>query len=439
LSIARNIFLTFNTNISLIFLGVLYSVVTTRLLGPGGKGEFALFTSTLEFTVLFFTFGTHQAVRYYLAGKRFDQGETLSTIAIQVLGGTVLYFSVLLGGWGLGIDMFGVLGEELPLLRILLLTVGMFSQLSANYILGLLHAYRHFKEYNLFNFSGTVVAVLVYGTMFVGKQYGGWSIGLDAVLITHSSLLVFNLGLSSFFLLKKEVLGFSAKLLSWDSIKAMYRWGLLGNTTDLVQFFNYRLDFWIVEHFHGKEVLGPYSNAFGLSQMFRQLPSSISLVLFSHSASKDSRPSPEQVAALGRFSFWASMVVALVSLPLLPYVVWFLYGDQFVSAAYQLMIIYIGLVPRSLSTVFSGYFAGSNRVDLNLHGGLIALVLTLCFDLLWIPHYGAYGAAGASAVAYLANSLYLVWRFRQMNGLSWKIILLPQRSDWLSIYNKFKK
>jgi O-antigen/teichoic acid export membrane protein len=431
--------LTFNTNITLIFLGVLYSVVTTRLLGPGGKGEFALFTSTLEFTVLFFAFGTHQAVRYYLAGKRFDQGETLSTVAIQVLGGTLLYALVLLGGWGMGIDMFGVLGEKWPFLRVVLLSIGMFSQLSLSYVQGILHAYRHFREFNLFNFLGTFVAVAVYGVLFAGQKILGWPIGLDVILVVHTGLAVFNLLFCSYLLLKKVVLRFSPNLLSWESIRALYRWGMIGTTSDLVQFFNYRLDFWIVEHFHGKEVLGPYSNAFGLSQMFRQLPNSISLVLFSHAASADSRPTPAQVAELGRFSFWASAIVALVSLPVLPYVVWLLYGEQFVTAAYQLMIIYIGVVPRSMSTVYSGYFAGNGRIDLNLHGGIIALVMTLTFDLLWIPTYGAYGAAGASAVAYLVNSLYLVWRFRQMNGLSWKTILLPQRSDWLSIRNKFKK
>ncbi len=440
MSISKNIFLTFNTNISLIFLGVLYSVVTTRLLGPGGKGEFALFTSTLEFTVLFFAFGTHQAIRYYLAGKKFDQGETLTTVAVQVLAGTALYAAVLLGGWGLGIDMFGVLGTTNPLIRVLLLCIGMFSQLAISYVLGILHAYKHFKEFNLANFINALVSVAVYLALILGQQYFRWPIGLDEVLVVHSLLLLFNLFFACFLLYGKVAVRFSSRLLSRESIRALFRWGILGTSSDLVQFFNYRLDFWIVKHYSDSETLGPYSNAFGLGQMFRQLPSSISMVLFAHTASADNKPTPAQVATLGRFSLWASLSLALLSIPLLPFVVRLLYGELFVSAAYQLMIIYIGLVPRSLSTVYSGFFAGNNRVDINLHAGLIALVFTLVFDLWWIPIYGAYGAAAASAVAYMANSLYVVWKFHHTTGLSWRTILLPQRSDWLQISNKiFKK
>jgi O-antigen/teichoic acid export membrane protein len=41
----------------------------------------------------------------------------------------------------------------------------------------------------------------------------------------------------------------------------------------------------------------------------------------------------------------------------------------------------------------------------------IRLVLTVVLDLLLIPRAGAIGAAAASAVAYMATSLALMWMF----------------------------
>jgi Na+-driven multidrug efflux pump len=55
----------------------------------------------------------------------------------------------------------------------------------------------------------------------------------------------------------------------------------------------------------------------------------------------------------------------------------------------------------------------------------IVLVVMLALDLVWMPEYGAVGAAFASTVAYVASTLYTVWAYSRSTGTpSWTCLIV---------------
>ena len=59
----------------------------------------------------------------------------------------------------------------------------------------------------------------------------------------------------------------------------MVRYGSLAYLAMLLQFLNYRVDYWIVQHFRGDEALGLYSLASSLAMMLWMLPRAAASVL----------------------------------------------------------------------------------------------------------------------------------------------------------------
>ena len=51
-------------------------------------------------------------------------------------------------------------------------------------------------------------------------------------------------------------------------------------------------------------------------------------------------------------------------------------------------------------------------------------------NLVWIPRYGIMGAAFASLVSYVVETILIVTAFRWMTGASVKEMLVLRRGDW---------
>ncbi len=55
----------------------------------------------------------------------------------------------------------------------------------------------------------------------------------------------------------------------------------------------------------------------------------------------------------------------------------------------------------------------------------------LLLDFALIPRFGIQGAAIASSVAYLVDSVLLVGKLREITGVAWSDLLLPRRAEFV--------
>jgi len=174
---------------------------------------------------------------------------------------------------------------------------------------------------------------------------------------------------------------------------------------------NLRLDFIVLQLMAGPAVLGVYAIASKVAELIKVPGMALTYVLYPLFA----RQGPVKAAASARRMMVragigiAVAVVPLVLLagPLIPSA----YGSAFTGAVTPAQIIAIGLVLEGVAGVISGFLYGTGRPGLNSWATGVGLVLTVVLDLLLIPRAGAIGAAAASAVAYMATSLALMWMF----------------------------
>jgi O-antigen/teichoic acid export membrane protein len=125
----------------------------------------------------------------------------------------------------------------------------------------------------------------------------------------------------------------------------------------------------------------------------------------------------EQAAARARSLMkMVGPAIAFAALPLwfaAGYLIPAIYGSAFNAAVGPARIIIVGLVLEGVAGVITAFLYGIGRPGLNSWGMAVGLVTTIVLDVALIPPFHATGAAYASAAAYIASTLALVWFFRQ--------------------------
>jgi O-antigen/teichoic acid export membrane protein len=210
------------------------------------------------------------------------------------------------------------------------------------------------------------------------------------------------------------------------STKVFLRYSAVNYLANAVQFLAYRIDYWIVDHYHGQAELGIYALAVRLGQMLWIVPVVAASILFPlGSAGK------ADTALLGRllrllvpFSLLIAFLMAILSPWLLPLV----FGTAFAPSIRPLLFLLPGILLFSINIILAAWFAGTGRPRYNLYVAAVSCLLILILDLAWIPAHGAVGAAWASTVAYSSSAIMSLWLYRK-DDHSGPLRLLPARED----------
>jgi O-antigen/teichoic acid export membrane protein len=116
-----------------------------------------------------------------------------------------------------------------------------------------------------------------------------------------------------------------------------------------------------------------------------------------------------------KWTFWPSLVATVVVLACGRPLLW-LFGESFVDGYYLMFVLAIGLLARSAIGPVERLLnmLGEQRVCAMVYAAAFALNLILCFVL--IPHYGAAGAAIATSVALVGESILLFFVTKRRLG-----------------------
>lgn len=185
-------------------------------------------------------------------------------------------------------------------------------------------------------------------------------------------------------------------------------YGARGQTGNVLWLLNLRLDFLILGAIAGPATLGVYAIASKFAELMRLGPIAINYVLYPRFSALPARESvadarhllPRATLAVAT----AAPVIAAATVVVLP----LLYGDAFDGALVPACIIIVGLIPEGAAAVSSALLWGLGRPGANSLAMAVGLVATVVLDILLIPHFGATGAAIASATAYLVTTAVLL-------------------------------
>lgn len=392
---------TYFTQVAVVLLGFVNSILVTRLLGPEGRGTFAVAVTVAAVGVQFSNLGLHSSNTYRVARDvRLLPVFVANSLAVSGLAGLVVLVAYFLLKWRP--DLAPV---EDPLLALALIAIplGLANLLFQNLLIGL----QRIHSYNVIDLTTRVLAVVaVASTAFLGLVRPEVVFGLIQVSVVLSLVWCF--------LRLRGIFG-TLVAPSWPALRQGLGYGLRAYLGSLFAFLVLKSDVLVVKYLRGATETGYYSIAVGLADILLMLPAVVGTVLFPRlSAAPD---------LLERWRLTKRVLSVMVPAVLLALVVTLVVGRPFIRLAYGAAFdpsfpavawLLPGIGCLAINMVLMNFFASCGMPAVVVYSPLLALVFNVTANLVVVPALGFVGASITSSVSYLlmlAMSLYHI-RFR---------------------------
>jgi O-antigen/teichoic acid export membrane protein len=160
------------------------------------------------------------------------------------------------------------------------------------------------------------------------------------------------------------------------------------------------------------------------------LPYSIAFIILPKITPQEDVNKAHSISQYFRFTLYLSLILAVgVALFIKPVVV-LLFGQRFLLSAETILIILPGLICWALVTILGQYFAATSYNIKIIVGWLLAFLLNIVLNYLYIPQFGMKAAAVTSDIAYLFILIYIFILFKKETKVSLKSLLKPLPYDF---------
>lgn len=262
-----------------------------------------------------------------------------------------------------------------------------------------------------------VVGILSNTVVIASLPFNGQSI-IPGVTDSNYLYLYFAL-----FLINGIVLTIAAQLkyvknklpgfLSKPELRLLFRYCAMAYLANVIFFLIYRIDFWFVERYCTKELLGNYIQVSKIGQLFFILPTILASVVFPLTAGGQRENINRLLPLLSRsillLYFIACFVLSVIGYWLFPFV----FGSSFINMYQPFLLLIPGILSLSGLFTLTAYYAGKDRIIVNMKGSLLALVVIIIGDSIFIPVYGIHAAALVSSIGYIVYGIYVLFIFKK--------------------------
>lgn len=409
----RKIINTFGTRLLGAILNFLIAVVISQSVGDVGKGEQALLLMAITFVLIFSDIVSGSSIVYLTPKHDFRKlflpaylwsllVGFLSVAVVPVFDGDMSFQLVV------NVGVLSILSSVASVNTSIL--IGRERVRAANLVnlwqpLTLLSTLLVcYYGFGMFNLNAYIIALYV--------AYGGsWVLG---TILLHNELREFKVyPLAEY----KEVL------------RDLLKFGILNQSGHLVQFFNMRLSFYLLQRYVDTGSTGVFSNAVSLAEAIWIISRSIALVQYARIANSDDLDYSKRLTLnLSKvcltFSTVAIMVLALLPSP---FYLW-LFGPEFGELPVLIRILAPGALIYSMYIILEHYYSGIGRYQMDIYAALCGLLFTIVLGFTLIPRYGIYGAAITSTLSYSANAVFMLVAFFRKNTFKFTDLFLSKKN-----------
>ncbi len=415
----KNIYASYVVQIFNIGVNFIYSLVIVHQLGASAFGEYSIFFNSIAFSVLFFGFNLPSIIIFFIANKRIEAGKILFTSLLFTIFATFcLVLLLFISGYlNIAIHIFPG-GHNEPLW--IFLFSAMFFLLQTNQVLqAFLNSHKIFIPIAVFSLTCNVLLLLfwissTFNIIILPASLFNliwWTnILINAAICIYSVYLIRNkISVSRFW-----------NLINMAELRLVAGFALIVYVCNTLQFLNYKMDIWFIYYYSGKEEAGVYALALSLSQLIWILPNAVSGVLLNYFKVSHKRYSVLLALNYARLSIYVSFISAIVLSVIYYFALPYFYGPLFSSTFTLCLILFIGVIPFSLSIIIANLNSGIGFVKINLYATIFTFVLGGFLDFLLIPEYGMRGAAIAKAVIYISGLIFQIMAGTVLYKLPWK-------------------
>jgi O-antigen/teichoic acid export membrane protein len=390
---------TFATRLLLIGIGLVTSVIVARILGPEGRGLYAVALTVVAIGVQFGNFGLHASNTYHVARNRellpALVGNTfLVSFGLGSIGSALVWVIFLL--WPRLAPVQGLL----LVLALAWIPFGLAYMLIQNLLLGI----NEIRHYNIIESASRIIGLALIGLVIV---YG--LVTVEMVLLAGFLASVISF-IWSLWGLRPHLN--RLPLLSFTLLKENLGYALKAYVAAFFAFLVLRVDLLMVRYILGTEQAGYYSVAVTLGDMVYMLPVTVGTILFPRLSGMSGirekwNVTKKAILLVGLVMVFLASCAASLADP----VVRLLFGEAFMPAVPAFMWLLPGIVILSINTCYMNYFASVGMPSITVISPGMAAIVNIAMNLKLIPWLGIVGASLASVLSYglmfVASILYV--------------------------------
>ncbi len=406
-------------------LGLATEICYAHLLGPEGRGQISLCLMAIGFGVLVGGMGGEGTIILWSADSRRRSTVWLPAVMLWGLIGCVLACSLwAVASWRWHPAFLRSVNSTMALIVLLSIPAGVLL----DYLFGMLVGGERFGTR-----AGVAVASQTAGLVgfVVLLHYGRtaenalWG---DLVGILVGAVL-------AAIILRRSLRGFWRLGAAGESYLPTLSFAMRGHFGNVASFFNYRLDVFIVNYFFNSAQVGLYALGVVISEALWQIPAATAVALFPRTARTIDQGAADFTCLILRqvllIATVGAIAIAIGSWLFLPLV----FGERFRPSIAVVWLILPGTLAQSVGKVGVSDLAGRGKSGYSSVFSISALVVTVALDLLLIPRLGIQGAALASSVAYLTNTILVLAALKYELKVGWRALLLPTFAE-MSAYRR---
>ena len=408
----------FVTRVSQFGLGLAVSLALARLLGPGGRGQYAVAILVPGTLYAIATFGLPSSTTFYSGRGR--SLRSLSRVTLTMVAAASVWLIAL------GLVALPLLEKNLlsaapdSLLRLMLIAIPF--QFGASLMGSILFGRQRVKGYNMVMVAQAgVLFVLVI--VLVGILHRGVYGAVFAFLATTAGASV------AVFLELRRAVAADEPGREPVRYRELLTYGMKLYPSVITSFFNFRADVYLLSWLLASDSqIGFYVVAVSLAEMTFYVPDSVSAIFFPRVAATTRQDADASAAQVSRITLLITVVVALAIIPA-ALVVFHTILPDYTASIPALLVLLPGVVSLSVSKVLAGYLTGLGKPVPVGVAATFAVVANVVVNILVIPVWGIVGASAASLLSYSLNAAGLVFFASRASGHSPLDFIVPRPAD----------
>jgi O-antigen/teichoic acid export membrane protein len=392
-------------------LGILTGILSARMLGPVGRGEYAAVIIWPLGIATMLSLGINQAIAFNVGRRTFTVSEIATAATAIGLIQSALSIAI-----GLFVIRF-VLARYSPAVKHLgicfvLLTPALILSV---YTCNLFQGQPRLLRFNLIR----VAAPLTYSVGLLGLYFTHRST-LTSVVVSQLAGYVVALLLGSVMVLR-----ILRPRLQWNAsaIPRLIHFGFRTQATNVASYFNQRIDQLALSLLVPPRQLGLYAVAVTLSMAVTVFPQAAGIVTFSRGSSQHSKDAKSTIGVSFRASLLWLLACCSALYMISPFLIRFCFGSAFAGSILACRILLPGALMLGLNQVLYNGASALGRPGLPSCAEGVSMVVTTIGLYLLVPRYGYIGAAMVSSVAYTISFVLMLVLAHRLLGLSlWALL-----------------
>jgi O-antigen/teichoic acid export membrane protein len=397
---------------------LLINIGIARFFAAEKSGQIFFIVNNLALVLLIVSISLESGATYYIAIGKLEASLMANFCLIWATGASL----IALTGWGavLYLDRSVYLENPIFLASSFFFILGV---LFTTYFTSLFYAK---KEFGLPNKILCLVNIVLIIFLVAGKNNPG--IRTYFIEIYFFSFFLQGIVLRIFFFREYSYSG-KRMFPPRHILKKVIQYSLFALVANLVYFLVNRIDYWFVKYYSSANDLGNYIQASRLAQMLFILPSILGSTLFPIFSSPNKSENQSRLTAVIRVLLWINGGICILILAAGWYLIPLVFGNSFNNMYFLFVFLIPGVLAVSMNYPMNAWFSSAKRIEINIRGALLALVVISIGDLLALPQFGILAAPIVSSAGFVSYYFYTIYIYKKENTVPWKDFLLIRKSD----------